>query len=62
MMEYVNGTLKTGRKLFLYSGHETNIASLLYTLNAYTPHIPAYSSSIIMELLYKEGIYYVKVC
>ncbi|KAL2726136.1 venom acid phosphatase Acph-1-like isoform X2 [Vespula maculifrons] len=61
MMEYVNGTLKTGRKLFLYSGHETNIASLLYTLNAYTPHIPAYSSSIIMELLYKEGIYYVKV-
>ncbi|KAI4477258.1 hypothetical protein M0804_012848 [Polistes exclamans] len=58
---YVNGTLEKETKLFLYSGHETNIASLLYSLNIFKPHVPAYSSSIFMELLYNEGIYYVRV-
>ncbi|XP_015180247.1 PREDICTED: venom acid phosphatase Acph-1-like [Polistes dominula] len=58
---YVNGTFEKDNKLFVYSGHETNIASLLYSLNVYKPHAPAYSSSIFMELLYKDGIYYVRI-
>ncbi|KAI4503664.1 hypothetical protein M0802_001067 [Mischocyttarus mexicanus] len=61
MIEYVNGTSKVEKKMYLFSGHETNIASLLYTLNVFKPHAPSYSSSIIMELLYKKGIYYIKV-
>lgn len=58
---HVNGTFETEKKVFLYSAHETNIASLLSTLNIFKPHVPAYSSSVFMELLYKEGIYYVRV-
>ncbi|XP_015179982.1 PREDICTED: venom acid phosphatase Acph-1-like [Polistes dominula] len=58
---YLNGTIEVDNKLFLYSGHDLNVASLLYSLNICEPHIPEYSSSIFMELLYKDGIYYVRI-
>ncbi|KAK2588038.1 hypothetical protein KPH14_004108 [Odynerus spinipes] len=61
MKAHVNGTLKAGKKLILYSGHETNIASLLNTLEVYRPHVPEYSSAVIIELLYEGDKYYVKV-
>lgn len=50
-----------GRILNLYSGHETNVASLLYTLGVFEPHAPAYGSAIITELTELRGQYYVNV-
>ncbi|XP_043492402.1 venom acid phosphatase Acph-1-like [Polistes fuscatus] len=61
MIGRVNGTLEKETKLFLYSGHEINIINLLYSLNVFKPHMPEYASSIFMELLYNEGIYYVRI-
>lgn len=48
-------------KMYLYSGHETNIASLLHAFGVYKPHIPEYSSAIILELHEIKGEHYVKV-
>jgi len=48
-------------KIYLYSGHETNIATLLYAFNVYKPHVPEYSSAVILELLQQNNQYYVKV-
>jgi len=48
-------------KIYLYSGHETNVAALLHAFNVYEPHVPEYSSAIIIELLQKNKQYYVKV-
>lgn len=48
-------------KIYLYSGHETNIASLLEAFGVYEPHVPEYSSAIIMELQEINQEYYVKV-
>ncbi|XP_063903011.1 venom acid phosphatase Acph-1-like [Zophobas morio] len=38
------------RKIYLYSGHEFNIAHLLHTLEVFEPHIPPYGSYILFEL------------
>lgn len=44
-----------GKKIFLYSGHESNIGFLLATLGAYKPHIPPYGAYLMVELhLIKE--------
>jgi len=48
-------------KIYLYSGHETNIATLLHAFNVYKPHVPAYASAVILELLQQNDQYYVKV-
>ncbi|KAL2747806.1 venom acid phosphatase Acph-1-like isoform X2 [Vespula maculifrons] len=49
------------RKMNLYSGHETNIGSMLNVLNVYKPHLPNFSSAVILELLQANQTYYVKV-
>ncbi|KAK0094920.1 hypothetical protein PV326_009639 [Microctonus aethiopoides] len=52
----------SGRKINLFSGHETNVASFLLTLGVYTPHVPQYSSGVIVELLNNQtDVYYVKI-
>ncbi|EFA02696.1 Venom acid phosphatase Acph-1-like Protein [Tribolium castaneum] len=38
------------RKIFLYSGHEVNLANMLHTLDVFEPQIPPYSSYILFEL------------
>lgn len=48
-------------KIYLYGGHETNIASLLEAFGVYEPHVPEYSSAIIMELQEIDEEYYVKL-
>lgn len=48
-------------KIYLYSGHETNIASLLQAFGVYEPHVPEYSSAIIMELQEINQEFYVKL-
>ncbi|KMQ85603.1 prostatic acid phosphatase [Lasius niger] len=48
-------------KIYLYSGHDGNIASLLQVFGLYEPHAPKYSSAIIMELQELNQEYYVKL-
>lgn len=62
MLDVVSGTQKKKRKIYLFSGHESNIAAVLHALDLYYPHVPEYSSSIIVELHNIEGTHYVKVC
>ncbi|XP_068907608.1 venom acid phosphatase Acph-1-like [Tenebrio molitor] len=38
------------RKMYLYSGHEMNIALLLNTLEIFQPHYPPYCSCILIEV------------
>ncbi|XP_014234174.2 venom acid phosphatase Acph-1-like isoform X1 [Trichogramma pretiosum] len=47
----------------LFSGHETNVAAVLQVLGIYYPHVPAYSSAVIIELKRKvdTGEHYVEV-
>lgn len=47
----VSGTLvPKNRKIFLYSGHEVNLANMLHTLEVFKPQIPPYASYILFEL------------
>nr|XP_012231970.1 PREDICTED: uncharacterized protein LOC105677729 [Linepithema humile] len=48
-------------KIYLYSGHETNIATLLHAFNVYKPHAPEYSSAVILELLEQDKQYYIRL-
>lgn len=48
-------------KIYLYSGHETNIATLLHAFNVYKPHVPEFSSAVVLELLEQDKQYYTRV-
>ena len=61
MTNYKNNVLDQRNKLFLYSGHETNVAAVLQALGVYTPHVPEYSSAVFVELHEENGDYFVKV-
>ncbi|RZB39644.1 His Phos 2 domain containing protein, partial [Asbolus verrucosus] len=54
----INGTLN--QKLYLYSGHDFNIASLLIALGIFKQHIPPYGSCILIEVHCIRGQYGVK--
>ncbi|XP_025602645.2 venom acid phosphatase Acph-1-like [Athalia rosae] len=54
-------TLPAGRKIYLYSGHETNIGALLSTLGLYEPHVPAYGSALIVEHWKQARNHFIKV-
>ncbi|CAG9762247.1 unnamed protein product [Ceutorhynchus assimilis] len=49
------------RKMFIYSGHEVNIAYLLITLGVYDDSIPTYGSYVSIELHRIDGIVGFKV-
>ncbi|GAB1867865.1 Prostatic acid phosphatase [Camponotus japonicus] len=51
---------QSNTKLYLYSGHESNIAAILRAFKLYKPHVPEYSSAVILELLEQNKQYYVK--
>lgn len=38
----------------LYSGHDTNIATILNTIEAFEPHVPGFGDSIFFELRNKS--------
>lgn len=59
----INNTLiPQERKIFLYSGHENNIASMLELLNLRNGvQIPQYGSHILIELHLINGTHGVKV-
>ena len=48
-------------KIFLYSGHEMNIVAMLKNLRLWKPHIPQYTSAVIIELFEKSEKYFIKV-
>lgn len=61
MLNHISG-VSIPPRLFLYSGHVNNLIGLLSSLNLYHPHIPDFSSAIIIELLENDDKhYYVKV-
>lgn len=62
MLDFITGTLNDERKIYLYSGHETNVAAVLKALQLYRPHVPEYSSGVILELHEINSEYYIKVC
>lgn len=53
-----NTLIPTQRKMFLYAGHENNIASMLELLNLRKViNVPGYGSQIILELHNINGTY-----
>lgn len=48
-------------RIYLYSGHDINILALLSSLNLAKPHLPEFSSAVVIELLLIKGNYYVKI-
>lgn len=61
MLNRISGVAMQPR-IFLYSGHANNLIGLLSSLNLYQPHIPDFSSGIIVELLENnDKHFYVKV-
>ncbi|XP_076625630.1 venom acid phosphatase [Colletes latitarsis] len=61
MLAFITGTLKDERKIYLYSGHENVVSAILHALQVYRPHVPEYSSAVIMELHELDNKYYVKI-
>lgn len=55
------GTMQDQKKMYLYSGHESNVAAVLNSLGVYQPHVPEYSSAVIIEMHYLNNTFYVKV-
>lgn len=60
MKDAINGS-EEKRKIFLYSSHDINIYALLSALNVVVPHAPEFTSAVIVELLYVDNNYFVKV-
>lgn len=61
MLNIVSGSQNVETKIHLFSGHESNIAAVLYALGAYYPHVPEYSSAIILELYHLNNAYYIQL-
>ena len=61
MVAVANGSSSKPRKINLFSCHDVNVVALLKALDLYEPHIPEYSSGIIIELVLRDDEYYVKV-
>ncbi|KAJ8668934.1 hypothetical protein QAD02_000193 [Eretmocerus hayati] len=61
MQQVTDSTIAKDRKIYLYSGHETNVAAVLQVLGLYKPHVPDYGSSVLFELFESRGKYYVRV-
>jgi len=58
----INNELEpAGRKMFLYSAHETTLGYVLHALKVSKPHIPPYGSAIILELHQRKQEYLFKL-
>lgn len=47
--------------MYLYSGHENNIAELLMILGVFKPHIPNYGAYIALEIHQIDRVFGVKI-
>lgn len=45
-----SGKMDPDVKLWIYSAHDTNVASLLNSLNIYNNQLPPYAAAVILEL------------
>ena len=61
MIKMKNGSVTKGRKIFLYSGHKSNLVVLLSALGVNEFHIEKFPEAIIVEFSRFDGKYYVKV-
>ena len=61
MLNFITGRVENERKMYLYSGHESNVAAVMQSLQVYYPHVPEYSSALILELHKIDNEYYVKI-
>lgn len=61
MIAAKNGTLEKGRKIIMYSAHDLNLGGQILTLGIAEPHIPKYTSSVILELYKNNEAYFVQV-
>jgi len=51
-----------GRKMFMYSAHDTTVAPILHTLGVFDPPIaPNYAACILMDLIERNSQYYIKI-
>lgn len=57
----VNGTLQPNRTLWLMSGHDTTLTSLLNFLAFAQSELPPYAASILLELYQHEGQHFVQI-
>lgn len=58
----INGEQNNPRKIYLYSGHEINIAAFTRAHDIHVPKLPTYGSAIIMEKLRNtEGKLFIKM-
>lgn len=57
----ISGTMDPEKKIFLYSGHEYNVAHVLRALNVFPPAIPNYGSYVVLELHKIRGVWGFKV-
>ncbi|XP_051169255.1 venom acid phosphatase Acph-1-like [Leptopilina boulardi] len=53
--------IESNPKMLLYSGHDLNIVSLLIALNSTESLLTRFTSAVIMELLFIDSNYYVKL-
>ncbi|XP_076233677.1 venom acid phosphatase [Calliopsis andreniformis] len=61
MLNAASSVSNDERKIYLYAGHETNIAAILIALKVYYPHVPEYSSCVMVELHEIDNEYYIQV-
>lgn len=45
----------------MWSGHDSNIASILNTLGAFDPHCPAFASTLYFELRNNSGTAFINI-
>lgn len=61
MVKIKNGVPRKETKIYLYSGHHSNLVTLLSAFGVYKFHIPQFSSAIMIELQSINNKYYVQV-
>ncbi|KAJ8952969.1 hypothetical protein NQ314_007445 [Rhamnusium bicolor] len=52
---------KFGKKIYLYSAHENNVAELLISLGVFEPHVPNYGAYTIIEVHKMNNEYGIKI-
>lgn len=61
MVKIKNGVPRKETKIYLYSGHHSNLVTLLSAFGVYKFHIPQFSSAIMIELQSINNKYYVQI-
>lgn len=60
-MESIASGHRQKHKIFLYSSHDLNVYAMLAALNVVQPHLPEFTSAVMIELFTIQDKYYVEV-